>query len=248
MSEQDDQQSQVTTEDADNTQNDDQQNDQQYNDEKLQNAFYGKSDDSSDDNDEDSKDQDDDKSTDDQGADDSQDDGEDDKDDTADDEKDGDDKKGDDEIALEKPKESRLSDADMERIAQFAKEQGLSKEAAQKLVDDENSAMGAFLETLQNEHRQATEQWREDVKSDKEIGGDNYKRSVEYAKRAVKKYGTDKLMEDLDSTGYGNHPEVVRVFARIGKAMEEADEVKSGQNSRGEKSVAEQFYPSNVNQ
>lgn len=161
----------------------------------------------------------------------------------SDDEKKADeDSKDDVEYKLKSPENSRLGDADMERIASFAKEQGLSKEAAQKLVDQESEAREAFFNDLQSQHKEMVQQWVSDIKGDKEIGGDNFNKSVELAKRAVDKFGTDKFKEDLDKSGYGNHPEVVRTFSRIGRFMASDELVRPGNQAGGDRSMEDIFY------
>jgi hypothetical protein len=157
-------------------------------------------------------------------------------------------KKDEADYKLAKPKDSTLGDADMERIAEFAKEQGLSKEAAQKLVEQENQSRKDYFENLQAEHKQLTGQWAEQCKNDKEIGGDDYSKNIELAKRVVHKFGTEEFLKDLDKSGYGNHPEVVRVFARIGRTMSNDELVRPGFQSGGERSMEDLFYGNKPNQ
>lgn len=158
------------------------------------------------------------------------------------DSKEAEDEDEDEDYELKPLEETKLSDADMERIAAYAKEQGLSKEAAQKLVEQESEARDSYFEDLQSQHKRMVGQWVEDVKSDKEIGGDNYKKNVELARRVAHKFGTQKFLDNLDATGYGNNPEVVRVFARIGRSMSSDSLVKSGVKSGGDTSMEDIFY------
>lgn len=147
------------------------------------------------------------------------------------------------EYQLAKPKESKLTDADMERIESYAKDQGLSKEAAEKLVQSESEARDSYFESLQAEHREQVKQWVDDVRADKELGGENFGKTAELAKSVVDRFGTEKFREDLNTSGYGNHPEVVRIFARIGKAMAPDTIVKENNPSTGQRSLEETFYP-----
>lgn len=157
-------------------------------------------------------------------------------------EKKAEEKTSDEPLVLDKPKNSRLSDADMERIASYSKDQGLSKDAAQKLVEQESAARDSFMSSLQVQHQQMVQQWREDVESDKELGGEKFAESAELAKRVVDRFGTDAFRKNLNESGYGNHPEVVRIFARIGKAMAPDNLVLGGKQSGGAKSMADIFY------
>jgi len=51
----------------------------------------------------------------------------------------------------------------------------------------------------------------------------------------------------LDQTGMGNHPELVRTFAQIGKAISE-DKIHMGNQSHGERSAADILYPNQAKQ
>lgn len=248
--------SQASTEDVIQTQDDSSQdNEQQSDNTELQDKFYGKADDEnqddaedsdnedqdSDDSDEESKDSDDD-SNDESEDQDQEDDKADDKD-----EKDGDKKEGDDEkLELTKPEDAKLSDADMERIAAYAKEQGLSKEAAQKLVEQQDAAIKDFYQGLQTQVREQSKQWIEDIKTDKELGGENLELNVRRANWTMKKYGTELFRKDLDKTKYGNYPEFVRFCARVGRDLMPKEEFK-GNPSGGSDNFAEKFYGSKQN-
>lgn len=54
------------------------------------------------------------------------------------------------------------------------------------------------------------------------------------------KFGSPELKQYLNETGLGNHPELVRIFANIGKAMSE-DGLVTG-NSGGVKSAADVLF------
>lgn len=136
---------------------------------------------------------------------------------------------------LKVPENSILDANVVNRIADYAKSQGLSNDEAQALLDQENVTINEHIE-------RKTNQWAEECKSDKEIGGENFNQNVELAKRVVLRYGSDQLKAELNKTGFGNHPEVVRVFARIGKAMGEDKLVLSNTQASGKMSMEEKFY------
>lgn len=213
------------------------QNEEQSQQEKTQTILYGddKSDESNDENESDSKS---DSEDDDKPEGEKESEGE-------DNDKDGKKAEGDHgEYEIKLPEDTRLSDADKERIAQFAKEQGLSKDAAQKLVEDESRARDEYFSDLQNQHKEMIDEWATAVKNDKELGGEKFNESVEMAKRVVTRFGTQQFMDDLDNSGYGNHPEVVRVFARIGRSMGDDIMVKPGSHSAGDRTMEDLFYGS----
>ena len=143
---------------------------------------------------------------------------------------------------LKLPEGSLLRPEHVEKIALIAKERGLSNENAQLLVEREHQARTEFLNELRAQDEQAKTAWISEVKADKEIGGDNFNRSVETAKRALDRFGSPEFKAMLDDTGYGNHPEVVRIFARIASSMSEDQLVIPGSQAGGSKSIEEIFY------
>lgn len=130
---------------------------------------------------------------------------------------------------------------DAEAVKAFepiAKELNLSNEQAQKLVDMYGSKiMPKLVEQQAAQWQQQIEQWAEQVKADKDLGTDA---SIGAAQKAMDKFGSPELKQYLNETGLGNHPELVRIFANIGKAMSE-DGLVTG-NSGGAKSAADVLF------
>lgn len=150
------------------------------------------------------------------------------------------------EITLELPKDSLLDESAVERIAGFAKERGLSKEQAQEILNQQHEAVAQALESQRQRVDQVADAWREQVLKDKEIGGDNYMEKIEVAHRAVKKFASDDFIKALNETKLGNHPELVRVFYRIGLAMNEDRLVTPGaQGGTRYQDPAERLYGKN---
>lgn len=143
------------------------------------------------------------------------------------------------ELAL--PKDSMLTDDQFDKISSFAKEKGLSKEQAQSLVDRESKQISDYYA----QHAERVSGWKKAIETDKELGGEKYKESVEFAHRALDRYGSQSLKDELEKTGLGNHPEMVRVFARIGRQMSEDSLVVPGTKSGQKKSIEDIFYGNN---
>lgn len=145
---------------------------------------------------------------------------------------------------LKLPADSKLKANDLEKIASIAKERGFTQEQAQTLVDQKHEALSEYVLDQQKQlEQQSRVQWVSDAKSDPEIGGEGFNKNTEIAKRVVQRFGTDSFKKALDTTGLGNHPELLRVFTRIGKAMEPHDFVKPGSQPSGvKKSAEEQLY------
>lgn len=118
----------------------------------------------------------------------------------------------------------------------IAKELGLSQEQAQKLVD--------IYPQIQQQQAEAwskqVSDWGEQVKADKEIGGDKFNASVGAAQRALDQFGNPELREYLSASGLGNHPALVRFCAKVGKAM--AEDTFVVPNQGGQRSAADVLY------
>lgn len=118
----------------------------------------------------------------------------------------------------------------------IAKELGLSQEQAQKLVD--------IYPQIQQQQAEAWSKqvadWGEQVKADKEIGGDKFNASVGAAQRALDQFGNTELREYLNASGLGNHPALVRFCAKVGKAM--AEDTFVVPNQGGQRSAADILY------
>lgn len=138
-----------------------------------------------------------------------------------------------------KPAEGQELDAEaVKAFEPIARELNLSNEQAQKLVDVYGSKiMPKLVEQQAAQWQQQIEQWAEQVKADKDLGTDT---SIGAAQKAMDKFGSPELKQYLNETGLGNHPELVRIFANIGKAMSE-DGLVTG-NSGGAKSAADVLF------
>ena len=123
---------------------------------------------------------------------------------------------------------------DKEAVAAFepiARELGLSNEQAQKIVDVYGSTIIPQIAKQQEVawQKQVTE-WAETVKADKELGSVE---SIGNAQKAMDQFGTPELKQYLNDSGLGNHPELFRIFSKIGKAMSEDGFVNgSSENTR----------------
>lgn len=149
-----------------------------------------------------------------------------------------------DKYILKAPDGSPIGAARIEKISQIAKEKGLSQEEAQALLQSEHEAVDTYAKG-QNEAFKATQgRWLEETKADPEFGGAKLEESIRYAEAAVAKFGDPELKEALNATGLGNHKTLVRMLARIGKAMAPDTLHKaSGTPPPEKKSQAERLYP-----
>lgn len=144
------------------------------------------------------------------------------------------------------PDGQQFDPAVVEQFADVARELNLTQEAAQKVLDK----MAPVIASRQAEQVQAArEQWATDAKADKEYGGDKLSENLSMAKKAMDGFATPELRTLLNESGLGNHPEVIRVFVRVGKAMSEDSFVAGSKDpTAGKGHDPKRLYPnSNMN-
>lgn len=127
----------------------------------------------------------------------------------------------------------------------LAKEQNLTQANAQKLIDLATKHSQALQERMLDLHVQQIATWGEESKADPEIGGAKYTENVKLAQNAIERFGTPALREALEFSGLGNHPELIRAFTRIGKAISESSlhGIGAAPSAGRELSLAERMYP-----
>ena len=140
---------------------------------------------------------------------------------------------------LKMPDGVQLDSAAAEEFTAIAKELKLDQAAAQKLAD-----IGAKMATRQAQaHAQLVETWTEQVKADKEIGGDNLDQNLGIARKAIDTFGSPELKALLNSTGMGNHPEVVKLAFKVGKAISEDRFVTGSPKGNATNDPAKKLFP-----
>tara|TARA_R100000656_G_scaffold27903_2_gene24423 strand:+ start:285 stop:908 length:624 start_codon:yes stop_codon:yes gene_type:complete len=121
----------------------------------------------------------------------------------------------------------------------FAKENNLTQEQAQRGVD----MVAKMKEAEMAQWVEQQKSWVDDAKSDAEYGGEKFDENISIAVKARDSFGTPEFNEMLDSSGLGNHPEMIRFLNRVGKAISEDSVVVGGANTT-EKTREAVLYPS----
>lgn len=139
---------------------------------------------------------------------------------------------------LKAPEGSFLDAKDVEKIADIARAQGLSQKDAAAFLVEQNKQIDERID-------RQSQAWLEEAQNDKEIGGAAFEENALMAKRLVDHFGSDRLKTEMARLGYGNHPELVRLFTKIGKHFANDKAVFPGPTGSGkvEKSLEEVFYP-----
>lgn len=108
----------------------------------------------------------------------------------------------------------------------------------------EKALAGQTQATLDNQAALKT-QWAEETKADPEIGGAHYDRTVALSAKALDKFFDKETREFLSATGLGNHPAMVRGFAKIGASVSD-DDIITGEPGNAPKKAGiydERFSP-----
>lgn len=141
-------------------------------------------------------------------------------------------------------KEEQLSKDELNLFVEKAEKLGLTKEQTQALLSDTIQDRVKTQESIQTQVNELKASWLDAVKKDAEIGGAKFTESAEYAKRALDEFGSKDLKEFLDGSGFGNYPELIRAFSKMGKMLAN-DKFVSGTPSVSNtpKPVHKLFYP-----
>jgi hypothetical protein len=92
---------------------------------------------------------------------------------------------------------------------------------AQELADEFIKIQGEREKKRLEDWGNTINGWVDTAKKDPEIGGDKWDDTVRDAQRFADVMGTPALKEYLNASGGGNHPEVIRVFAKAASLIKE---------------------------
>jgi hypothetical protein len=138
-----------------------------------------------------------------------------------------------------KPEGFELDASAVDEFTGIAKELKLDQANAQKVADVAVKMMQRQVES----HTKLVESWVESTKIDKELGGEKLSENLSVAKKALDTFGTPELRDVLNSTGLGNHPEIIRAFYKAGKDLLEGKFVQ-GAPKGTEVDPARRMFPS----
>lgn len=139
-----------------------------------------------------------------------------------------------------------LDQGRIDRFTAVAKEMKLPADKAQALVD-----MAAEVELERaSQHAAQVAKWGEEIKADKELGGDKLTETLATAKKVYSLLPTNEaesFKQMLDTSGLGNHPSMVRLLHAVGKALSEDKFVPGGKAPSGKADANGFFDNSNMN-
>jgi hypothetical protein len=132
------------------------------------------------------------------------------------------------------------------QFGEIAKSANVSHEAAQQFLDLHASALKAASEASRQSVVQTIESWENEIKADKDIGGDKL-RGVQASIAKViddPRFTVPGLREALDVTGAGSHPAVFRWLAKLAAALTEGGAVSgSPPAQQTQRSAAQVLFP-----
>lgn len=112
-------------------------------------------------------------------------------------------------------------EADPQSIAALdtiARDAGLDGATAQKLVDLHTAATDRYSTEIDTAWAAQRADWRATAERDVEIGGARLNENVALARSVLDRFGPG-FKAAITDLGLGNHPELIRMLVRIGKAL-----------------------------
>jgi hypothetical protein len=151
-----------------------------------------------------------------------------------------------------KPSGVELDETAMSEFKSFAKEQDLTQDQAQKLLEFGSSRIKAMAEAPFKVWNEMQTKWQGEVKADPEIGGTKYEESVKTAAlvfvpgeaNPFVKTDAQALREALNTTGAGNNPAMVKLFVKMGQLLSEPGSLTGKPVSTDRQgTLLDKFYP-----
>lgn len=114
----------------------------------------------------------------------------------------------------------------MDAFKTSVRELNLTNDGAQSILD---GVLPAMEEAAKEKLDGMRAEWKELSRTDKEFGGDAFKTSCQIANTALDRFCSAEMQSLLIESGFADHPEFVRAFVRIGKAISE-DTILAGRD------------------
>lgn len=146
--------------------------------------------------------------------------------------------------ALTMPEGVEVDQQLLDALSPDFKEMGLTTKQAQTLADKFIAAQQAKAEAQAGQFAETVAGWADQAKKDPEIGGAKWDGTVKNATTIVSRFGSPALKEFLNSSGAGNHPEMIRFMAKVGAVIGEDNPAISENPGRMQaKDTASILYP-----
>lgn len=144
---------------------------------------------------------------------------------------------------LTAPEGYPISEGALKGLNEVCKSANLNEEQAKAVMAYMQGNYTSFVAQQQEAMQAQAKAWIGEFQADKEFGGDKFNASLADAQRALATFdegGTVSKM--LAETGYGNNPDVLRIFARVGRALGEDKLIGKGGGAE-QKPLEDRMYP-----
>jgi hypothetical protein len=178
----------------------------------------------------------------------------------SDDEGDGSDDKEPVEYEFTAPEGFDLSEETQTRLDGFkeaAASLGLSQEQFQGVIDYNLESGQQAQAIMADAYIKRIESWGEEVKADKELGGDNLQANLGAIKKVTDAYSDDSFValikapsaDNPEGLGLGSHPAFLRFLHRVSKSLTEAEIIEGtdGGPSTDDAASLKRLYPTMFN-
>lgn len=142
---------------------------------------------------------------------------------------------------LNLPEDTLLPAETTEGIAAFAKAQGLSKAQSQAILDRDHAWLNAMAEARDGQVALQAAEWMKETRNHKDLGGAKFMETAALSSRVIAKFGGEKMQAILDESGFGNHPEVLGMLVKIGRAIGDDKLVLGTPPPQGRKTIEERW-------
>ena len=140
----------------------------------------------------------------------------------------------------------------LEAFDSHAKDMGLTQDQYQAVIDYDIERGKAAVEYQATAFNERIDAWGEEVKADKELGGESLQQNLGLAKKVLDGYGSEGFQrmldkpsaENPDGLGLGNHPEMIRFLNRVGKSVGESDFIDGDGHKAQDQDGLQRMYPS----
>lgn len=149
---------------------------------------------------------------------------------------------------LELPEGITIPEDKREALTGIAQKHGLSNEAMKDLMALQADSLKTQAAAPYKLWQDTQVGWQNEIKADKEIGGDKLPATLQTVSKALDQYGTPGVRQALDYTGAGNNPEIVRTIHAMAKALGEGGHVNGNppNGRQGPIDAASAIYPNLV--
>jgi hypothetical protein len=148
---------------------------------------------------------------------------------------------------LRVPEGVKADESLMKEFGTLAKGLGMKSADAQKIVDIYATRVEAQAKAADEAFAKQQGAWKDEVKADKEIGGQNFDQTRVEVGRFFNAFDKDgSVRKAISQLGLGNHPAIVRLAVRAAKLLREDGVVAAGApgGERSEEDKLRSKYPS----